>query len=173
MLITARKIIQVKQKPVSRYPFLYILSYFNTRTWYLHRLFRTYKVRGVWISKHISWYCDTIIWYCPVEPIPQVGTFRFNISTKICCWDTNNSYFWTSCYQMITLDTEFLLLIFQWMIIQWRTFQWMLFQWRTFQWRTISGGSFIKEHWKVLLCVMFQSIIGTNRFAKFLDLYFN
>ena len=92
-LCTARKIIQVKQKPVSRYTFSYILSHFNTRTWYLHRLFRTYKVRGVWISKHISWYCDTIIWYCPVEPIPKVGTFPFNISTKLCCWDTNNSYF--------------------------------------------------------------------------------
>ena len=52
-------------------------------------------------------------------------------------------------------------------------FQRRIIQWRTFQWRTISGGCFIKEHWKVLLCVMFQSIIGTNRFAKFLDLYFN
>ena len=90
---TVRKIIQVKQKSVSRSPFFYFYWYFNTRNWYLHRYIRTYKARLVWRSKHKSWCCNTSIWYCPIESMPKVGTFQSNFGIKICGANSKNSHF--------------------------------------------------------------------------------
>ena len=90
---TVRKIIQVKQKSVSRSPFFYFYWYYNTRNWYWDRFFRTYKARLVWRSKHKSWCCNTSIWYCPIESMPKVGTFQSNFGIKICGANSKNSHF--------------------------------------------------------------------------------
>ena len=86
---TVRKIIRVKQKHVSRYTFWDLQSYFNTGTWYLHRLFGTFKARMVWISNDKSWCCNTTIWYFSTECIPEVGTQLSNIGIRCCCRDLN------------------------------------------------------------------------------------
>ena len=88
-VFTVRKIIRVKQKHVSRYTFWDLQSYFNTGTWYLHRLFGTLKARMVWISNYKSWCCNTTIWYFSTECIPEVGTQLSNIRIKRCCRDLN------------------------------------------------------------------------------------
>ena len=76
---------RVKQKPVSRYTFWDLQSYFNTGTWYLHRLFGTFKARMVWISNDKSWCCNTTIQYFSIECIPELGTQLLNIGIRCCC----------------------------------------------------------------------------------------